>query len=180
MPRPTIADVMREYAKGAVAYATRVYGMDLNYSEQSLIDIDAIIAKRIASGLVVPDDLPASEREELWTFCKLLGGYVGEVILRNLGGAWEAQTEDDGSATVSVVVGGIRGSPPEAIWKAHAEESKSIASYYRTLRVAMGHGERTSTPGGPTNVTLPPLSAEARPDRDTARAKVAWWKFWKS
>ncbi len=180
MPKPTIADVMREYAKGAVAYAKRAYGMDLNYSELSLSDIDAIIAKRIASGFVVPDDLPASEREELWTLCKVLGGYVGEVILRNLGGAWETQTAADGSSTISVVVGGVRGSPPEGIWRAHTEDFKSIVTYYRTLRVAMGHGVRTSTPGRSTNVTLPPLSAEPRPDRDTARAKVPSWKFWRS
>src|SRR5437868_2866427 len=106
MSKPTIADVMREYANGAVAYAKRVHGVDLNYSEKSLDDVDAIIATRIASGLIVPDELPASEREELWTFCKVLGGYVGEVILRNLGGAWEMQDAGDGSGTVSLVIGG--------------------------------------------------------------------------
>lgn len=170
---------MHDYARGAVAYAKRVYGMDLDYSEQSLDSIDAMIAKRIASGVIVPDDLPASEREELWTFCKLLGGYVGEVILRNLGGAWELQDVGDGAGAVSLVVGGVRGSPPEAVWKAHTEDFKAISSYYRTLRAVLGHGDRTTTEGGATTVKLPPFSAEPKPSLGRAKNRP-WWRIWRS
>jgi hypothetical protein len=154
-----IANVMRAYANDAVAYADDRLGIALDYSEQSLESVDRIVAESTKSGLLVPGDLSAAEREELWAFCKMLGGYVGEVIVRNLGGEWQTNEMDDGATTVKLVTAGVSGSPPEAVWRALTEPYQGIVSYYRGLRAILGHGEETIVNGIRT-VRLPPLSAQ--------------------
>jgi hypothetical protein len=157
----TIADVMRAYANDAVAYALRAGKGHLDFSERSE-DVDQLLAEKVKSGLLVPDALSESERNELWGFCKMMGGYVGEVIIRNIGGDWQTEGLEDGAAHVVLVVAGVRGSPPEAIWRALTEPYRGIASYYRCLRVVLGHGEERFE-GGFRSVQLPPLSAEPPP-----------------
>jgi len=178
MAKPTVADVMREYAEGAVAYAKRAHGLVLDFSEQSVEEIDRILGSLTSSGLLVPDTMSAQDQEELWTYCKMLGGYVGEVIIRNLGGAWELKELDEEAASVSLVVNGVHGSPPDAVWKALTEPYKPIASYYRTLRVTLGHGERAVDEGKLPTVRLPRFSKEPRPTSGTSPHR-RWWQFWR-
>jgi hypothetical protein len=158
----TITDVMRAYANDAVAYALRAGKGHLDFSERSLEDVEQILTEQVKSGLLVPDALSVSERNELWGFCKMMGGYVGEVIIRNIGGDWQTKDLEDGSARVVLVTAGVEGSPPEAIWRVLTEPYKGIVSYYRGLRVALGHGEERLE-GGFRSVRLPPLSAEPPP-----------------
>jgi hypothetical protein len=150
---------MRAYACDAVSYAEQRLGMTLDYSEQSLEDVDRIVAEYSKGGMLDPDQLSVAEREDLWAFCKMLGGYVGEVIIRNLGGEWQTKEMDDGSIAVQLVTAGVTGSPPEAVWRALAEPYKAIVSFYRGLRAILGHGEQTMDNGIKT-VRLPPLSAQ--------------------
>ena len=72
----TITDAIRAYAADAVAFARRRFDIHLDYSEQSLSAVDRILADYTQSRLVVPDQLNPSEQDELWTFCKMLGGYL--------------------------------------------------------------------------------------------------------
>ncbi len=173
----TIADVMRAYAGDAVAYAERRFDLTLDFSERSLEDVDRILSAYRNSGLLVPDDLPDAEREELWNFCKMLGGYVGEVIIRNIGGEWQTKEVGEGAASISLVInGGAEGAPPEAVWRTLTEPYKGIASYYRGLRAVLGHGEETIE-GGVRTVHLPPLSTRP-PGRASETGRRSWWRFW--
>jgi hypothetical protein len=158
MPEVTLADVVRAYARDAVAYAERRSDIALDYSERSLEGVGRILAECTKTGLLVPDDLSAAEREELWTFCKMVGGYVGEVIIRNLGGEWQTKELGGGATAIKLVTAGVEDSPPEAVWRALTEPYKAIVSYCRGLRVILGHGEETVEDGIRT-VRLPPLSA---------------------
>jgi hypothetical protein len=176
MPEVNIAHIMRTYADDAVAYAERRLGIALDYSEQSLEGVDRMLAEFTEAGLLVPDELSAAERQELWVLCKMLGGYLGEVIIRNLGGEWQTKEMGDGATVVKLVTAGVEGSPPEAVWRALTEPYKAIVSYYRGLRAILGHGEESMVNGIRT-VRLPPLSAQ--PPKRAPRAGVRrWWKFW--
>jgi hypothetical protein len=173
MSEPGIADVMKAYADGAVAFAQRKYEVRLDFSEASLEDLDRILADRIKDGLVDAANLTAEQEDEVWVFCKLLGGYVGEVIIRNIGGHWIMKRTAQGSSTVALLAkGGVEGSPPQAIWKALTEGNKPMASYYRTLRVALGHGTPTMK-DGVRSVSLPPLSREVPPTPPPGQAGTA-------
>jgi hypothetical protein len=156
----TIADVMRAYAADALSYARRRFDVTLDYSERSLEDVDRILADYTKSGPLVPDDLTDAEREDLWILCKMMGGYVGEVIIRNIGGDWQTRDLGEGAVSIKLVTtGGVEGSPPEAVWRVLTEPYKAVVSYYRGLRAVLGHGHET-TEDGVRTVRLPPLSTQ--------------------
>lgn len=173
----TISNVMRAYANDALAHAKRHFDVTLDFSERSLEDIDRILADYTKSGLLVPDNLSDAEREEIWLFCKMMGGYVGEVIIRNIGGDWKMKETGEGTASVMLAItGSVDGSPPEAIWRALTEPYKAIVSYYRGLRAILGHGHETIENGVRT-IRLPPLTVQP-PKQVSNAAKRPWWKFW--
>ena len=173
----TISDVMQAYAQEAVAYARREFSLDLDYSEDSLRRVDQTLERRCQGGLLTPEVMTEREREELWAICKMLGGYVREVVIRNIGGAWQTKPAADGGATVSLAVtGGVEGSPPEAVWRMLTEPYKGAVTYYRCLKVALGQGEQ-SVEDGVTHVKLPELSPEPPSGAPPTKRKPRW-KFW--
>ena len=107
----------------------------------------------------------------------MIGGYVGEVIIRNIGGSWQMKEIDDKSSSVALLAAGrVQGSPPQAVWRALTEPYKGMATYYRTLMVALGRGDE-SLQDGIRMVKLPPLSDQA-PDKKSHAKQKPWWKFW--
>ena len=178
MPDITLADVMRTYANDAIAFSKRRFDFALDFSEQSLESIDCILADYTKSGLIVPDNLSATEQEELWILCKLLGGYVGEVIIRNIGGEWQQKDVGEEAAYIKLVtVGGVEGSPPDAIWRVLTEPYKaSMETYYQGLKAILGHGDEVIE-HGIRGTRLPPLSAQS-PGQKLDADKRPWWKFW--
>lgn len=91
MTEPSLNDTMEAYAADAVDYAATCHQTELDFSPNS---IDAI--EKIAGRL--HDDLPRGFWGKIFkhgptdfefnTICKVLGGYVGEVIRREHGGDW--------------------------------------------------------------------------------------------
>ena len=123
-------------------------GIALDYSEQSLEGVDRILAEFTKAGLLVPDDLSAAERDELWVFCKMLGGYVGEVIIRDLGGEWQTKETEDGTTAVKLVTAGVEGSPPGGrLGAAH----RTVQGYRVVLSGAEGHPGSRRRNGGSWN-----------------------------
>lgn len=178
MPEPqqvTIADIMRAYAADAVKYAKGQYGIDLDYSEASLEHIDRMLDDKMHGAVIEPDKLTPEEQEDMWTYCKVIGGYVGEVIIRNLGGTWQTKELDSGGSSVTLMAAGkIEGSPPDGVWRALTEPFRSMVSYYRSLRAILGHGEER-TEQGVKMIKVPALSSA--PPQARRRAKP-WWRLW--
>lgn len=154
---------MRAYADGAVAYARRTLGADLDYSEQSLADVDRALDAFAGGERIDPAKLSPQDNDDVWVFCKMIGGYVGEVIARNLGAVWALPPLEEGGSNVVIECGGIVGRPPDAVWEAVTERNKRMVSYYRTLLVALGRGTQSESEGV-TQVSLPPLSSVPRRD----------------
>jgi hypothetical protein len=128
----TISDVMIAYARDAEHIALRD-GIVLDYSEASLMQVDSIL-QGIAGESVLSPKTP-EEEDQIWTWSKLYGGYVGEVVIRNMGGAWETLDNSDGSARVILRCEGVQMFPLEKVYKRLTEDEFSgVSGYCRALR----------------------------------------------
>ena len=140
MPEPVpIVEIMQEYAEKAIVHAQR-FGVTLDFSEQSLVYVDAILGAMTRDGLFQPDSLPAEEQENLWILCKAYGGYVGEVIVRHVGASWHSKDSPDGNFSVHLTIRDrLTGSPPDRVWKRLTQsEFDTIIGYYRGLQHMLG------------------------------------------
>ena|ERR1051326_3687688 len=88
------------YAEQAVRIA-REFKATLDYSENSLMELEAIVAQL---ALDLPNGAPADELTEM---CKMWGSYFGEVVRRRFGGDWSIDTYPGKQfATLTLTVGG--------------------------------------------------------------------------
>src|SRR5438093_8501806 len=110
----TISDVMTAYAEDAERHALK-FGTVLDYSEQSLELVDVVLQQIAGEGILSPKT--AVEEEQLWTLSKMYGGYLGEVVVRNIGGAWEMLDNADGSARAILVCKEVKMFPLEKVYK---------------------------------------------------------------
>ncbi len=92
---PTVSDMMEAYAEDAVDYAAKTFGITLDYSSDSVARVEDVagrLHKKMPKGIFKLLGLGPSDKQ-LDALCKALGGYVGEVIRRQKGGAWEINEE---------------------------------------------------------------------------------------
>src|SRR5690349_4802755 len=97
MPTPNISQVMEAYAKDAEADA-RMRGITLDYSESSLNRVDQIL-EMLAPGSTLTPKSPAEE-EQLWLLSKKYGGYIGQVVIKLMGGQWDLHDFPNGGSRV--------------------------------------------------------------------------------
>ena len=128
----TISNVMKAYAQDAERLASE-QGISLDYTEESLERVDLLLHE-IAGNTVLTPRTP-EEASQLWGLSKIYGGYLGEVVIRNMGGAWELQDNPDGSARVVLHCEGLTMFPPDKIYKRLTEDLYSnVSGYCRALR----------------------------------------------
>ncbi|SRR6266567_8318341 len=140
MPTPSISDVMEAYAKDAETDA-RKRGVALDYSEASLEHVDKILETIVPDGVLKPQS--QTEEDDLWLLSKKYGGYVGQVVIKQMGGQWELQDLPGGKARVVLRCCGIQGFPPEKIYKRLTQDRFSgVGGYCRALRAIVERGEK--------------------------------------
>jgi hypothetical protein len=90
-----------------VSQALTSSGYTADFSPESLREIDRFFDEHSRGGQAVPGGLLSEDRgQRLFA----LGAYVGEVVLRQYGGRWEADDEDpDGEINLRVVLPGGAG-----------------------------------------------------------------------
>ena len=96
MISPTISDMMAAYAEDAVDSARQRFDISLDYSHARVELVESIADERFQSrpkGLVGKLFRKSPSEEEIQTLCKMLGGYIGEVLRRNKGGNWAVNQE---------------------------------------------------------------------------------------
>jgi hypothetical protein len=131
----TLDDVMKAFAEDAVRLA-RGHGIVLDFSEPSLEQVDLILYDLARDGVITPQT--PQEDEALWLTSQILGGYVGEVVIRTMGGAWETLDHDDGTAEVRLVHEGIVMVPLTTVYRRLTEDQfKPVARYCSTLRAIL-------------------------------------------
>jgi hypothetical protein len=78
-----IQTVAEAYAQDAIDFVRAHYSKRLNWSDESIRDIEEVAAHLHDT---LPDPRPAEE--QIFGMAKMLGSYVGEVFRRNHGALW--------------------------------------------------------------------------------------------
>jgi hypothetical protein len=89
--KPTVADMTAAYALDAVDHAKAAANVDLDFSEESVGGVEAVLTQ-------LHNALPKSffaklfgrgpSSDDILTMSKMYGSYVGEVLRRTRGGEW--------------------------------------------------------------------------------------------
>ena len=122
-----LSQIMQSYAEQAVA-AARAQQIELDYSEESLKQVENILER-----LDAPGASPTEDAEEL---CKMWGGYLGEVVRRRWGGEWMLETYPGGNVlTVALSTPGGTVFPSLKIYRRLSQgAAENIWSFYCMMR----------------------------------------------
>jgi hypothetical protein len=128
-PDAQIAEIAEAYALDAIDLAARNFGIQLDWSEDSIRQVEQMLGR-------LHDEMAGAQppEEAVWTFAKAFGSYVGEVLRRHHGGRWGMVNLDGESFAGLQQAGGSLCWP----WgKAHKRLVKGPADnlwhYYRIL-----------------------------------------------
>lgn len=85
-----IAEIAEAYALDAIDAAMDNFQITLSFSEDSIREVETILSR-------LHDQLPVVRppADTIWTFAKMFGSYIGEVLRRHHGGAWGIVTLDN-------------------------------------------------------------------------------------
>lgn len=89
MQQQELDNLMQASAADAVNYAAEEYKLALDYSIDSLQLIDVMLA-----------DLHSKEQQQrhsaevVFTLCNIMGAYIGELFIANVGGNWQHDKSD--------------------------------------------------------------------------------------
>ena len=133
-------EIMQAYAEDAVRFAKSRFGIVLDYSEQSLVSVDDMLAKMTPQGVLDENELPNKLRDEIWTLCQVVGGYVGAVIIKHIGAQWETVDVSEKEVEIKLKIAGrITAQPHMKVWKRLIEsETDMIIGYYRAIQHMLG------------------------------------------
>ncbi|MEV4705081.1 hypothetical protein [Actinoplanes sp. NPDC049316] len=135
MIEPDQAAALRQVAEDCVALVASEYGRRLDWSPQSLDDLDEVCDLLLADGPL------SDERMDLWW--KLVGAYTGEVLIRVHGGNWTAHEAAAGAYAVSVQ--GITALPFATAHRVlSGEPYKSLGSFVRVFPAIAERGRGTA------------------------------------
>jgi hypothetical protein len=129
--------VMKEYAADAVAVAAE-RSVILDYTEESLVLVDRLLGREWFIGRTPRTPESDSDKKLLSSCAEEFGAYVGEVVLRTMGGKWIADPTSTGGVQPAVLVDGARGFPVGKVWKRLTEsEFDTLSGYCRALRFVL-------------------------------------------
>ena len=84
-PDPKIQKIAEAYSQDAVDFSAKQFGIKLDWSDGSIANVEKALAQ-MSSSYVSTSRKPTDE--QLMSFAKAYGSYVGEVYRRNHGGEW--------------------------------------------------------------------------------------------
>ncbi|HEV2370672.1 MAG TPA: hypothetical protein VGS19_00770 [Streptosporangiaceae bacterium] len=118
------SEALQRIADQCVALVEDQFGQRLDWSVESLTELDCVCEQLLADGPL------AAQRLDLWW--KLIGAYTGEVLVRAYGGQWV--THDQAAGAYAVSTSGIFAFPFSAAERVlRGEPYKSLASFGRAL-----------------------------------------------
>jgi hypothetical protein len=154
-PDPRIQQIAEAYAIDAVDFAKASFRLTLDGSDESVRHVETILARLHA-------DLPTSKpsEEQIYSFAKLLGSYVGEVYRKNHGGAWGMVTMRGGESFP-----GMQSATHSLFWPCGQAKNRIVDGPENNL----WHYYQVLT-GGPEAVSF-----KSEPD-PVHELKKPWWK----
>lgn len=84
-PDPKIQKIAEAYSLVAVDFSAKQFGIKLDWSDASIANVEKVLAQ-MSSSYVSTSPKPTDE--QVMSFAKAYGSYVGEVYRRNHGGEW--------------------------------------------------------------------------------------------
>jgi hypothetical protein len=134
MTQYTIADMMRAYSEDALDLANQL-NFELDYSEESLVKLDQILEsyhQGIPKGIKKLFSKGPSE-EQINQMAKIWGGYLGETIIRQLGGEWSMSTAFENA--LAIKIGETEIYPPAKVYKRIINGSEdNVNIYFKVLK----------------------------------------------
>ncbi len=126
---PDLDAMMEAYAAAAVKVAGDHYRQQLEYTAESLVAFEAVLAE-----LGEQQELDYDYEVKLW------GGYLGEVLRRRYNGRWEMTPYPGGAAAVPAVE--VRGSRLFPMMKVYRRitmgDAESIAAFFDMVTERLG------------------------------------------
>lgn len=130
-PDPKIEQMAEAYAQDAVDFSSKQFAVRLDWSDASIAEVEEILAKMHLS-YATTSSKPTDD--QVMSFAKAYGSYVGEVYRRNHGGEWGMVTLGGQRSP------GMRTSSNTNFWpwgrafdRITSGEANNIADYYSTL-----------------------------------------------
>jgi hypothetical protein len=136
MKNYTVQDMMVAYSEDALDLANQM-GFSLDYSEESVKLLDEILEKYHqglpkAKGILKLFSRGPSEKDII-QMSKIWGGYLGEVIRRNIGGEW-GMSENFHNA-ISLTINSTELYPPAKVTKRILNGTEdSVYAYYQIVK----------------------------------------------
>lgn len=126
-------EAMRHIAAECVTLVGEQFGRHLDWSVESLTELDEVCTALLADGPL------AGQRLDLWW--ELIGAYTGEVVIRAYGGQWISSEQASGAYAILVL--GITGFPFATARRVlSGEPYKSLASFARALPAISSNSRR--------------------------------------
>ena len=126
--------MMSAYAADAVDFARQRFSVSLDYSHASVEQVESIAEKLFQAqpkGFIGKLFKKAPSEQELQTVCKMLGGYIGEVLRRSKGGEWALNQE---FSAIGIQSGESWLFPPAKVHKRLTNGSEdNLWSYFRMV-----------------------------------------------
>ncbi len=134
----SVSAMATSYAEQAVVIA-REFNTTLDYSENSLMELEAIVAQL---ALDLPNGAPA---EELTEMCKMWGSYFGEVVRRRFGGDWSIDTYPGKQfATLTLTIAGNKLFPSMKVHRRLTHgDADNLWNFYKMVKTRV-----VAVPGG--------------------------------
>jgi hypothetical protein len=131
-----VAEEMEEFAGEAVAIAKWEFDIELDYSENSLASVDAILStpanqlveKVMRRGVPLQTRPNDTAQDLIFRMSKMWGAYVGEVVRRHHSGVWKTRLLD-GYRRISIIADRVMWTPSETVYLHLMKEPSSSSSW---------------------------------------------------
>ncbi|MBL7738301.1 MAG: hypothetical protein JNK14_03725 [Chitinophagaceae bacterium] len=127
-----VNDMMAAYAKDAVEYAEQLK-KELDYSEKSIQlveEICTLLYNAIPRNFFQKIIRKTPSEETVIHMSKMLGGYIGEVMIKHYGGCWDIEDFMNQGNTVLVKTGELKTFPVSKVYKRLKNGPEDNVYYY--------------------------------------------------
>ncbi|GHG70049.1 hypothetical protein GCM10010919_20430 [Alishewanella longhuensis] len=100
MQSQELSDLMQASAQDAKIYAAEQHQISLEGDLASLSQVDQLLSQ-----LHTAQQTKAHSSEMLFTLCNIMGAYVGEIFIHNVGGHWQSNNIDQTAPYMAVGFG---------------------------------------------------------------------------
>ena len=98
MEQQALNQLMRESADDAIRTSKEEFGIDLNFSPESIALVDTIILKFLSTY-----NEQALEDKAVFTLCNIYGAYLGEAFRKLAGGQWQYNLQNEEAPSIMLM-----------------------------------------------------------------------------